>query len=243
MSEISVILNVYKRPETLEAQINSILKQSIKVKPENIHVWYNESGVEQFLPENGTIKTYECNWNTKFHGRFVVPLLLNTEYIAIFDDDVLPNVNWFKNCLDSMMKQEGIYGSSGVFLTHNAYAPNTKYGYNGIHNNNIVRVDLVGHGWFFKQKWAKYLWYEEPIDRGNGEDIMFSYLCQKHGGINTFVPPHPDNDQSLWGSDLAFGYEVGSDVHASWRLGSHLEDRGIIVRTCVMRGWKLARLG
>jgi glycosyltransferase involved in cell wall biosynthesis len=44
---ISVILNVYKRPYTLEKQIESILNQSIEIKPENIHVWYNK--VLQFL--------------------------------------------------------------------------------------------------------------------------------------------------------------------------------------------------
>ena len=38
---ISVILNVYKRPYSLEKQIESILNQSVKVNPENIHVWYN----------------------------------------------------------------------------------------------------------------------------------------------------------------------------------------------------------
>ena len=152
MSEISVILNVYKRPETLAQQIDAILRQTVKIKPENIHVWYNESGMEQFLPEDENIKTYECSWNTKFHGRFTIPLLLETEYVAMFDDDVLPNINWFRNCLDSMQKQEGIYGSSGVYLTHNAYAPNTKYGYNAINNDQIVRVDLVGHGWFFKRE-------------------------------------------------------------------------------------------
>ena len=33
---ISVILNVYKRPYTLESQIESILNQSVEIKPENI---------------------------------------------------------------------------------------------------------------------------------------------------------------------------------------------------------------
>jgi hypothetical protein len=44
---ISVILNVYKRPYTLEAQIKAIKEQSIPIKSENIHVWYDnvEGGV------------------------------------------------------------------------------------------------------------------------------------------------------------------------------------------------------
>ena len=75
--------------------------------------------------------------------------------------------------------------------------------------------------------------------RDNGEDIMFSYLAQKYGGINTFVPPHSKNNKELWGSDLEYGHRVGSDENASWRLGSHLNDRGKIVRECVKGGWKI----
>lgn len=241
MANISVILNVYRRPHTLEKQIESVLNQSVEIKPENIHVWYNESGVEQALPNDKSIKTYKCNWNTKFHGRFTIPLLLNTEFVAMFDDDVLPNKDWFKNCLDSMNRQEGIYGASGIHLHQDNYTPHTKVGYNGIKSNGITPVDLVGHAWFFKREWAKYLWYEEPIRRDNGEDIMFSYLCQKYGNINTFVPPHPENNKEVWGSDYEYGFRVGCDENASWKIGSHYNVRNMIVKECINRGWKTVR--
>ena len=41
---VSVILNVYKRPEMLERQISAIKNQSVKVESKNIHVWYNAEG-------------------------------------------------------------------------------------------------------------------------------------------------------------------------------------------------------
>jgi glycosyltransferase involved in cell wall biosynthesis len=116
MSNISVILNVYNRPDTLDKQINAVLNQSVKIEPENIHVWYNKSDKQQFFPKNKKINTYIANWNTKFFGRFTLPLLCRTEYIAMFDDDILPEKDWLKNCMDSMNKQEGIYGGSGVIL-------------------------------------------------------------------------------------------------------------------------------
>ena len=87
---ISVILNVYKRPYTLESQIESILNQSVEIKPENIHVWYNPvMGIEQPNPKDSRIKTYRSSWNTKFFGRFTIPLMCRTKYIAMFDDDVI----------------------------------------------------------------------------------------------------------------------------------------------------------
>ena len=69
---ISIILNVYKRPYTLETQIKSILDQSVEIKPENIHVWYNKvDGVIQPNPKDNRIKTYRCNWNTTFFSYII----------------------------------------------------------------------------------------------------------------------------------------------------------------------------
>lgn len=237
-SDISVILNVYKRPHNLKKQIEAILNQSVEIKLENIHVWYNASGVQQYLPKDKRIKTYSCNWNTKFWGRFTIPLLVTTPYVAMFDDDIYPQQDWFKNCMDSMNKQEGIYGGSGVILHGKKYNPNSKVGWNGLHSNKIERVDLVGHAWFFKQQWTKYLWYEKPKSWNNGEDIMFSYLAQKYGEINTFVPPHPEDNKKIWSSDFNFAMTHGNDSVASYRLKPHYNDRNLICEHAINNGWK-----
>jgi hypothetical protein len=223
MNEISVILNVFKRPHTLEQQIQAIKSQSIPIKSENIHVWYNRSEVQQVLPKDQNIKTYVCNWNTKFFGRFTIPLLCDTPYIAMFDDDVYPQVDWFKNCLETIQKPEtnGVLGGSGVILKAKAYRPHSKAGWNGTHSDTPIRVDLVGHAWFFRQEWIKYLWYERPITWNNGEDIMFSYLVQKYGNINTFVPPHPEQNKNLWSSDFDYAFDVGNDLNRSSSPSEH----------------------
>jgi len=237
---ISVILNVYKRPHMLEQQIAAILSQSVKINPEDIHVWYNKSDVPHKLPKNNKIKTYQANWNTKFFGRFTIPLLIRTPYVAVFDDDIIPGVNWFRNCLDTMNNPatEGILGGSGVILKTKSYIPCSKVGWNGEQLNTAKRVDLVGHAWFFKQEWIKYLWYEKPHSWDNGEDIMFSYLAQKHGNINTYVPPHPKEDTTKWSTDYKIGWDTGSDKNASWKLKSHVQDRNSICIHCINNGWK-----
>jgi len=239
MSEISVILNVYKRPETLENQIEAVLNQSVVIKPENIHVWYNKSDKPQQLPKNTNIKTYSCNWNTKFWGRFTIPLLCDTEFVAMFDDDILPQKDWFKNCLDSMKIQEGIYGGSGIIQRGKSYVPHNKIGWNGVHSDKITKVDLVGHAWFFKQEWAKYLYYEKKYTFDNGEDIMFAYLSQKYGGINSYVPPHPENNKNLWSTEFNFAATVGTDDNSSWKIGNHLQLRNEVSLHCINNGWKI----
>ena len=240
--DIAVVLNVYKRGEHLNKQIDAILKQSVKIKEENIHIWYNKSDKKQYYPVNPDIKTYVCNYNTKFWGRFTIPLLLKNKYVALFDDDILPRKDWFKNCLDSMEQQEGIYGGSGVIVNKNGYLPFRKIGWNGELIDKSVRVDLVGHAWFFKQKWSKYLWFEKPYTWDNGEDIMFSYLAQKYGNIYTYVPPHPKNKQDLWSCDYNYGLRLGNDENSSWTKNNHYKVRDEIVRHCINNGWKITNL-
>lgn len=237
---ISVILNVYKRPLMLEKQIRAIKAQSVEIKSENIHVWYNKSDVQQQFPLDPEIRTYACNWNTKFWGRFTIPLLVRTKYVAMFDDDMIPQKDWFKNCIETIEnpKTNGILGGSGVILQKKAYIPYVKVGWNGEHLNVAKRVDLVGHSWFYRQEWLKYLFYEKPYTWENGEDITFSYLTQKYGGINTFTPPHPEDQKNLWSTDFSVAEAVGSDINASWRVGNHLDIRGEICAHAIDNGWK-----
>ena len=237
---ISVVLNVYKRPEMLEKQIQAIKSQSVEIKSENIHIWYNKSDISQSLPIDKEIRTYTCNWNTKFWGRFTIPLLVNTPYVALFDDDIVPPKDWLKNCLETIEKPEtnGILGGSGVVVDCKGYYPHHKFGWNGSHSDNIERVDLVGQAWFFRQEWIKYLFYEKPITWDNGEDIMFAYLAQKHGGINSFVPPHPEGNKDLWCTKYDISQVVGSDKNSSWKMGNHLPVRNEICIYCINNGWK-----
>lgn len=237
---ISVILNVYKRPHMLEKQIEAVKNQSIPVKSENIHVWYNKTDVAQYFPNDKAIRTYACSWNTKFWGRFSILPMITTPYVAMFDDDIVPQRDWFKNCMETIEKPEsnGILGGSGVVVDCKGYHPYHKFGWNGIHSNKVERADLVGHAWFFRQEWSKYMWYEKPFSWDNGEDITFSYLAQKYGGINTFVPPHPENSKNLWCTDYNTANNVGSDANASWRIGNHLVLRNQICVYCIDNGWK-----
>jgi len=237
---ISVIINVYKRPHMLEKQIEAIKKQSIPILSENIHVWYNNGDVPYQLPADKKINTYQCSWNTKFWGRFTIPLLVKTEFVAIFDDDIIPEKDWFKNCLNTIKNPltNGIIGGSGVILKGKGYLPNIKVGWNAEHSDTVKRVDLVGHAWFFRQEWTKYLWYEKPVTWNNGEDIMFSFLAQKYGGINTFVPPHPESNKNLWSCIYSVGMDIGNDTNASWKKNTHFNERSDVCISCINKGWK-----
>ena len=239
-NKVSVILNVYKRPYSLEKQIEAIKNQTIKINSEDIHIWYNtpEDETKHFLPKDKKIKTYQCNYNTKFYGRFTIPLLCRTPYIAMFDDDIICGKEWIKNCIQVSEKHNAILGGSGVELKGSAYLPNKKYGWSGVNNENITEVDLVGHAWFFKQDLAKFMWLETPPSWDNGEDMFFSYVAQKYG-IPTLVPPHPKNNIEMWSNVPTRDNNMGVDNAASSIVNkNHLGDRNKIVLQLKQRGWK-----
>jgi hypothetical protein len=236
---ISVILNVYKRPYTLEKQIEAIKNQSIPIRSEDIHVWYNKvGGIDQPLPKDDKIKTYQSNWNTKFFGRFTIPLMCRTPYIAMLDDDIIPGKDWFKNCVESINERDGILGGSGIQVHGKSYRPNTVVGWNGIHSTTPIYVDLVGHAWFFKQEYGKFMWEEEPPSWDNGEDMFFSYMAQQNG-VPTYVPPHDPNNVETWsnvpGRDNNWGFD--NNAH-SLTHNNHISLRNQIVAELIDKGWE-----
>ena len=230
---ITTILTEYNRGYALNEQINAIKNQT---KPsDEIIVFYNKGSEPQIEITDPTIKVLKLNYNTKFHARFAFALSAKNQYIAIFDDDTIPGNRWYESCLNSIEKQDGIYGTTGILLKTDYYNPHNKIGWNGIKPSEIMEVDLVGHSWFFKKEHLKYMWAEEPVSWDNGEDIQFSALAQIYGGIKTYVPPHPINDMSIWGSMK--GSLLGEDNFASYKLSQHATQRDNIVNEYIKKGW------
>jgi hypothetical protein len=238
---ITVILNSYRRPYNLEMQIEAIRKQSIQ--PTQIWLWVNqhEDNTQFDHSKLDVDRIFDNDHNWKFYGRFAAALLADTEYIAIFDDDTVPGDKWFENCLDNMRTDQGIQGSAGIILKNNQYyMQHDRCGW-PTQNSQSQRVDLVGHAWFFKRDWLHYLWREKPFTWDNGEDIQFSYLAQKYGGINTYCPPHPHGDISLHGSTK--GNELGIDSKATStnQAISHQQffhERDLCIQNAINNGWE-----
>lgn len=236
---ITTILNVYNRPHLIEQQIEAIQKQTIE---SDIWVWVNQSEKNRdFDFSKLTCRVVHSNHNFKFHGRFALGLLAQTEFVAFFDDDTIPGHRWFENCLNTIKDgEDGILGSAGILLNQGDYQNHTKIGHNNGGNEKVIQVDLVGHSWFLKKDYLRYLWYDEPHSWDNGEDMQLSFQAQKFGSIKTYVPRHPLSDLSLWGS-LPELYH-GDDENASFKvLKSHQSVRDDIVSYQLANGWIPAR--
>jgi hypothetical protein len=66
-------------------------------------------------------------------------------------------------------------------------------------------------------------------------------MALKHGGIKTWVPPHPENDKSMWSCRPDFGKTVGRQKTATFKTSGHKQVRTDIVNQFTEDGWEIVR--
>ena len=210
-SEITVILNSYKRQKFLKYQINSLNKQSLPY--EKILIWNNGKSIED-AKFGKDIYIANSSYNFGVWARFAFALNSESKYICMLDDDTMPGELFFENCIDTINKNPSLLGTRGLrFLSSKYYEPYISFGWDNPNDQSEI-VDIVGHAWFFKREWLTYFWREMPLldsSRFVGEDMHFSFMLKKYAGIRTVVPPHPKNDLRLWGSDPSKAIQIGTD--------------------------------
>jgi len=236
---ITVILNAYRRVEYLAEQVKSIREQTIA--PSEIWLWYNASPDKIQDVSRLVDRVVVSNTNWLFWGRFALGNLVRTKYVAFFDDDILPQPRWLENCLNTIKENHNrILGGSGVILPlEGGYSSKNKIGWNDQHLAEATLVDLVGHAWFMPKEHLKYMWYEQPFTWDNGEDIHLGYTALKYGDVKTYVPSHPENDQSLWSCRPDFGKIVGRKNVATFKTSDHKDIRSEMVDYYRDNGWQI----
>jgi hypothetical protein len=209
-NDVTVILNGYKRPHRLAEQYDSAQSQSIP--PKNIMYWQNT--IPDITYDRYTVTqcvSAVCNENLGVWSRFAYALNARTNWVCILDDDTIPGNRWLENCLNTHETCPGLLGTIGVFFSDGKYTNGVRVGWDNP-NPNPVKVDIVGHSWFFHRDLLSVFWRElPPLNQTPfvGEDIHFSHMIQKYTNQSTWVPPHPPDDHSLWGS--LKGWQYGDD--------------------------------
>jgi len=239
-ADITVILNLYKRPQNLEKQIDAFRNQT--VKPKEIWVWQNaalpfvegDSWQRHALHFKGIDKWITSNNNWGVYGRFTMAQMAQTKFVCVNDDDTIPGPQWLETCLESYKTNPGLQGGIGVRLEADNYRQHHRIGW-ADPRPTTEEVDLVGHSWFFPKEYLKYIWMEEPFT-WNMEDAHFSYCLQKYGNIKTFVPPQFGDKSSS-----VLGYELGVDANAMSHPKNHekfYKERDEAIKYYIDNGWK-----
>ena len=86
MSDVTVILNGYKRKEQLNEQLEAIRNQSVKV--DNVMLWYNHPGDDDMINYDimAEIPTAYSNVNL---GLFSIIYFIAPKYLPSPDDSIL----------------------------------------------------------------------------------------------------------------------------------------------------------
>ncbi|MBM93273.1 MAG: hypothetical protein CMF51_00780 [Legionellales bacterium] len=215
--EVAAVMNLYKRPEVLEQQLEALERQTLK--PKKIMIFHDSVASGPFVnfPEHlkDRFDVIEvAKENVGVWGRFEFAQQAHTEYTCVFDDDTIPGDRWLESCHHHMMQSEGLYGANGVIMLDPAAYPKhiINVGWSMPHAQ-ALEVDFVGQSWFFKTQWLKLL-FQAPQSVQNlkicGEDMSFSYQLKKVLNIRTYVPPHPLKQLSVYGSLPEYAKSLGT---------------------------------
>lgn len=225
--QIVAILTVYKR-DYLSLQLGSLFNQS--VCPDLIVVLQNDSLTEINLDKyegDDRIVIVRSSYNTKFWGRFAIAQIINSEYILILDDDIVPESRWVENCYRLLQEKNCVVCANGRgFKNDQGFGDSGEVG-------DDTQTAFGGHSWFFRKEWLKYMWEFPPISYETGEDITFCASCKIVGGIETWVPRQSLSDQTS-----AHMNNFSGDENASWRSSNWGEKRLEICDHFLKLGWK-----
>lgn len=243
-ASITVIITVWKRGY-LDEQLNSLINQT--VRPRAIWIIQNESHinikpvVEKYRNTFPAIEVLSSTHNLKYFGRFSLSNLVETEYIFVVDDDVIPSSKWMEICLDKLNTHNSVISCTGRIVKPFTYRPEDMDGegmrkyFLGDNQSSVTynylsqdsRVDYGCNSYFIRKSWMQYFWATWPATFDSGEDIHLSASLMVAKGIPTFVPQQLTPETT---GNLKRKYSL--DCYSSWR-----ENDFLAIRQTVFEYW------
>lgn len=254
---LTVMLTVFKRHK-LAQQIAALDAQTLR--PQQIHVFQTGSHVADTaaliasLNRSDISLIHVTGYDFKYHARFLPLLMADTEYVAVLDDDTIPQRRWFQRAVE-FIEARGpttVVGSTGrrAFFNHTA-APGgdgactsgggcasftgfgNALGLDGIEQANPVEVDFVIHNYVARAELMRYFFALPHYTWLNGEDISFCASLQVAVGARCWTPAQSAADESMGDPENA-----GGDAVASFQRGGHKEIRGELAHHWIDLGWR-----
>jgi len=258
----TVMLTVFKR-HTLEEQIAALDSQTLR--PQQIHVFQTGSHVSDTaallarLNRSDISLIHVTGFDFKYHARFLPLLLAETEFVAVLDDDVLPQRRWFERAVQFIQARgpTTVVGASGriTSFTNNSAAPGSggacasgggcasftgfsaPFRIDGVEQAAPVEVDFVIHAYVARAGLLRFFFALPHYTWANGEDISLCAALQVAVGARCWLPPQSHADESMGDA-----HNKGGDEVASYKRAGHHEMRGELVHHWVDLGWRPLQL-
>ena len=257
-NSIAVILTQYLRPY-IRQQLEGLQKQTLR--PDHIYIVQNAPeehirkmiragtwsipSISKLLKDFPEVRHLDYrNLNSKFFGRFALPLILRTDYVMIIDDDLVPGPKYIEETLKLSLQHNAIVCETGRLFRPDPEDPGNGSNFSvGVVTAPLeipVEVDFGGHIWFLKREWIHYMWALEPVSLLTCEDAHLSISAYLLGNITTYIPAQPKGQKQYWGAS----YEVhkGRDIVAQSKNRARYPQgtRTEILRYWVRKGWRPA---
>lgn len=242
---ISVVLTLYKRPESLIRQLKAIEAQSIP--PYEILLFQDGIDHELYQIElSNEIKDrisiiYKSPKNAGVWGRFrFADEKATGDYVCVLDDDTIPGERWLENCYMHMIQKEAVYGTVGIVMEKPRNYPSSGFFRIGFPNplQQCTEVDFAGHSWFMKRCHLRCMMKNAAKIQESyklvGEDAWLSYQCLSDLRIPTLIPPHYRSSLSFWGSTKR---DFGTEQFAISMNPENIQNMNLAVNEYLTMGW------
>lgn len=252
---ITVIITVWKRPY-LSRQIESLINQTLQ--PKGIWIVHNENYiqirdvVDTFLKRYPNIFIIDSDLNLKYFGRFSLCHMVDTPYVQVIDDDVIPGVEWLQTCVEKCLEYQAVVSCSGRLIRPGNFRPeeilptddmqkthmnyfigdcynNLKYNYSPADSY----VDYGCNSYFFKTEWISSFWSVWPFTFDSGEDIHLSATLKIVRDIPTVVPK-----QTSIKTTGNLRKEFSADQFSSWLKDDFIDIREKVLKFFILnKNW------
>ena len=235
---ITAILTVWKRNH-LEEQLHALFGQT--VCPDRIWVQQCQHHVNVDVVVNRYREKIDYTYseeNRGVFGRFESAAEVETSFVYIVDDDIIPGRRFLEKALETCKRLHAVICPHGRILSldTNRTAQFVGDGYEFQHSFCLEdsEVDFGNNAWFFRRGWIDYFLWKKALFRSNGEDIHLSATCQLFGNIPTYVPR-----QIIPAEAGNIKRIYSGDEQALCRKPQFGEERVQVVQRFRDEGWKL----
>lgn len=237
--QVTVILTVWKR-DNIKEQLQSIVNQTEKPFQIWIIQFENHVNTEWIGKKHPYITLIRSNQNFKYFCRFALAQFVQSEFVWILDDDMIPGVHWLTNSFTKCKDENAIIAGAGRLIPKGDFLPermiNVPHYFVGdvtpFMTYNFCKVDthvdFGCNGWLFKSAWLEAFWQIPPFTLEIAEDIHLSASCKIQLDVPTIVPKQVD---PITSANLKIIY--GRDEFASWTKPGFLESREKVIRYLV----------
>lgn len=234
MTDITVLLTVWKRPY-LERQLAALAAQTLP--PAALWIYHCAHHVDP-QPAIRSVAGMSVNYihsdeDLGYFGRFAIAPFVETKYVTVIDDDLLPGPEWLAHARTTSARHAAVVCTAGVRFPRHCHDVRVGHSIGNLgHCPTDTWVDFGCNSWLFETEWARRFWTIPPVHLRNAEDMHFA-AAMSTGGVGTLVAAQTDPSRSGNGAP-----EMGSDVAASFRRIGYDDERNATFAYLRLNGWR-----